>query len=90
VPIQLAQFWFPGLAIYNAKIKIYFSQIKHTEAVLSNSTRELLWFEITRMSIALKKNKFIVLFNIIFGALSFAIGVCLHCLFGNPVLLSVT
>jgi len=61
VPIQLAQFWFPGLAIYNAKIKIYFSQIKHTEAVLSNSTRERLWFEITKMSIALKKQIYCVI-----------------------------
>ena len=25
VPIQLAQCWFPGLAISNAKIQIYFS-----------------------------------------------------------------
>ena len=25
VPIQLAQCWFPGLAIFDAKIKIYFS-----------------------------------------------------------------
>ena len=25
VPIQLAQCWFPGLAISNAKIRIYFS-----------------------------------------------------------------
>jgi len=24
VPIQLAQWWFPGLAIFNAKILIYF------------------------------------------------------------------
>ena len=49
-PIQLAQCWFPGLAISNAKILIFF-QIKYTEAVLSNSTRKLLWFEITKMLI---------------------------------------
>jgi len=44
VPIQLAQCWFPGLAISNAKIHIYFSN-KYTEAILSNNTRKLLWFE---------------------------------------------
>jgi len=33
VPIQLAQCWFPGLAISNAKIEIYFSEIKYTEAI---------------------------------------------------------
>jgi len=49
-PIQLAQCWFPGLAISIAKILIFF-QIKYTEAVLSNSTRKLLWFEITKMLI---------------------------------------
>ena len=51
-----------------------FFQVKYTEAILSNSTRKLLWFEITKMLIALK-NKFIVLFIIIFGALSFPIAV---------------
>jgi len=39
------------------------------EAILSNSTRKLLWFEITKMLIAFR-NKFIVLFIIIFGTLS--------------------
>jgi len=28
---------------------------QHTEAILSNSTRKLLWFEITKMLITLKK-----------------------------------
>jgi len=63
VPIQLAQCWFPGLAISNAKIKNIFK--KYTEAILSNSTRKLFWFEISKM--------LIVLFIIIFGTLSFAI-----------------
>ena len=45
VPIQSAQCWFPGLAISSAKIK-------HTEAVLPNITRKLLWFEITKTLIA--------------------------------------
>ena len=53
VPIQLAQCRFRGLAISSAKILIYtFFQIKYTKAILSNSTRKLLWFEITRMLIA--------------------------------------
>jgi len=43
------------------------------EAILSNSTRKLLRFEIIKMLIAVLKNKFIVLFSIIFGTLSFPI-----------------
>ena len=46
-------------------------QINFTEAILSNSTRKLLRFEITETLIAVK-NKFIVSFTIIFGTLSFA------------------
>ena len=67
-PIQLAQCWFPGLAIYSAKILIYFFQIKYTEAILSNGTRKLLWFEITKMLIAVRENNFVNNF-IIFGRL---------------------
>jgi len=48
-------------------------QIKYTEAVLSNSTPKPLWFEITKMLTAALKNKFIVLFIITFGTLSFPI-----------------
>jgi len=44
-----------GLASSNAKIQIYIFQMKYTEATVSNSTRKLLWFEITKMPIALKK-----------------------------------
>ena len=55
MPIQLAQFRFPVLAISNAKnINVYF-QIKYTEAILSNSNRKLLWFEITKMMFVIKK-----------------------------------
>jgi len=46
LPIQLWQRWFPGLAISNAKIYIF--QIKYTKAILSNSTRKLLWLEINQ------------------------------------------
>jgi len=33
----------------------YILQIKYTEAILSNTVRKLLWFEITEMLIAVKK-----------------------------------
>ena len=33
----------------------YIFEIKYTEAILSNSTRELLWLEITKMVIAFYK-----------------------------------
>ena len=36
-------------------IYIYIFQIEYTKAILSNSTRKLLWFIITRMLIAVKK-----------------------------------
>jgi len=54
VQIQLAQCWFPGLAISSAKIWIYLNifQTKYTETILSNSPRKLLWLEITKMLIA--------------------------------------
>ena len=38
----------------------YIFRIKYTEAILSNTTRKLLWYEITKMLIAVK-NKLIVL-----------------------------
>ena len=50
----------------------YIFQIKYTETILSNSTRKLLWFEITKIIIAVKE-KNIVSFIIIFGTLSFPI-----------------
>ena len=76
VPIQLARCWFHRPAISNAKIKYIFQTkyTKCTEAILSNNTLKLIWFEITKMLITqLKKNKFIVLLIIIFGTLSFPI-----------------
>ena len=60
---------------FSVLIYEYMFQIKYTEAILSNSTRKLLSFEITEMLIAVYKNsKIIVLFLIIFGTLSFPIG----------------
>ena len=44
------------------------------EAILSNSTQKLLWFEITKNADRSLENKFIVLFIIIFGTLSFPVG----------------
>jgi len=41
----------------------YIFQIKYTEAVLSHSTRKLLWFEISKILIAVLKNKFIMIFH---------------------------
>jgi len=37
-------------------------QTKYTEAILSNSTRKTLWFEITRMLIAVKKLIYCVIY----------------------------
>jgi len=37
------------------KYKYIFFQIKYMEAILSNSSRRLLWFEITKMPIAVLK-----------------------------------
>jgi len=51
----------------------YIFHIKYTEAILSYTTRKLLWFEITKMPTAVLRDKFIVLFIIIFGTLSFVL-----------------
>jgi len=48
----------------------YIFQIKYTEATLLNSTRKLLWFEITKMLTGLK-NTFIVWSIIIFRIILF-------------------
>ena len=70
-PIQLAQCCFPGLAISNAKIFLILFLIYIF--LLIDSTRKPLWFEITKMLIAVLKNKRIVSFIIIFGTLSFPV-----------------
>jgi len=62
-PIQLAQCRFPGMAISSAKILIlYVFYILYTEAILLNSTRKLLWFEITKMLIAYTHTRLTALF----------------------------
>ena len=50
VPIQLAKCWFPGLAISNAKILIYYSNKIYGSNFIKKHTRQLLWFEITEKS----------------------------------------
>jgi len=72
VPIQWALCWFPGLAISDAKILINLSN-KIYGNNFSYSTRKLLWFEITRMLIAVIVKNSIVSFSIIFGTLSFPV-----------------
>jgi len=52
----------PFLPTTNSVKALKAQQIKYTEAVLSNSTRKLLSFEITKMLIAVLKNTFVVLF----------------------------
>ena len=47
VPIQLAQCWFPGLAISNAKLLIYFSN-----KIYESNFIKLLRLEITKTLIA--------------------------------------
>ena len=51
VPIQLTQCRFPGLATFNAKILIYFSNKIYGRNFIK-STRKMLWFKITKMLIA--------------------------------------
>jgi len=51
----------------------YIFQIAYTEAILLNSTRKQLWFEISKILIAVLRNKFTALSVIIFGTLSLPI-----------------
>ena len=54
MPIQLAQCWFPELAVSNAKV--------------SNSTRKLLGFEINKMLITVKKISLLIFGTLSFPA----------------------
>jgi len=72
VPIQLAQCWFHGLTISNAKISIYFSnKIYRCNFIKQYSETVMVWNY--RNADRRLKNKFIVSFIIIFGTLSFPI-----------------
>jgi len=70
-PIQLAQCRFPGLAISNDEMLIYF--LNKIYVILSNSTRKLVWFETAKILIAVPEKNIILSFIIIFGTLSFPI-----------------
>ena len=58
-PIQLAQCFLPGLVMIKYK---HIFQIKYTEAISPNSTRKLLWFEISIMLIAVRKIFYCVIY----------------------------
>jgi len=59
VPIQFVQCWFPGLAIFSVLKYEYIFQIfnnkKYTKAILSNSTRKLLRFGVSKTLTAVLK-----------------------------------
>jgi len=52
-----------GLTISDAEIQMYFFEIKYTEAILSNSSRKPLWFEITKMLIAVLAKKCVIYYT---------------------------
>jgi len=68
-----------GWPIPMLKYQYIIFEIKYTEAIISNSTQKLLRFEIeyvlAKCRLQFKTNKFIVLFVIIIGTLSFPIAV---------------
>ena len=70
--LQLGNFW---QLLKNKRCIFWGTQIKYMEAILSNSTRKLVWFVITKMLIEGQRNKFIMSF-IIFGTLPFSVGCC--------------
>ena len=63
----------PAASVGNESVPIQLSQCWFPGLAIS-SAKLLLWFETSKMLIAVLKNKFIVSFFIIFGALSFPIG----------------
>jgi len=67
-PIQLAQCWFPGLAISSAKLQIYFSNKTYGNNFVKQHSETV----ISKMLIAVQKIKFIVPFSI-FCTLSFPV-----------------
>ena len=74
MPIQLAQCWFSGLSIHNAKIQLYFSNnIYGSNFIKQHSETVMVCGSFQNADCSLK-NTFIVSFIIFFGTLSFAIG----------------
>jgi len=52
VLIQLAQWWFSGLAISNSKIQIYFSNKIYGSNFIKQHWETVIWLEITKTLIA--------------------------------------
>jgi len=74
VPKQLAQCWFHGLAVSSARIYIFFpTKIYGSDFI--NQHSETVIVKISKMVIAVLKNRRIVLFCIIFGTLSLPVDV---------------
>jgi len=48
VPIQMAQCWFPGLAISNAKIVIYFSNRIHGSNFIKQHSETVMVFKLSK------------------------------------------
>jgi len=78
VPIQLAQCWFPELAISSAKNINTSFEYNIRKQFYQTAPRKLLCFEITKMLIAVLINKLTVSFVIIFGTLSLPTGACFN------------
>ena len=72
VPIQLAQCWFSGLAISNAKILIYFSNKIHGSSFIKQHSKTVMVWNYRNADCSLRE-RFIVSSIIIFGTLSFPI-----------------
>jgi len=75
VPIQLAQCWFPGLAIFNAKILIYFSNKIYGRNFIKQHSETVMVLNYQNADCSLEK-KIIVSFIIIFDTFSFPM--CLY------------
>jgi len=73
VPIQLAQCWFPGLAISSAKISVYFSNKIYWSYLVKQRSETVCGLKLPKCSdCSLRKN--VLSFIIIFGTLSFPAG----------------
>jgi len=72
VPIQLAQCWFPGLAIFNAKTEhIFWNKVCKSNFIKKQSETVMVWNQQNADNSL--KNKSIALFVIIFGIPSFPV-----------------
>jgi len=77
VPIQVAQCWFPGLAISSAKILIYFSNKICGSNFIKRYSKTVMARTYQKCRLRLK-NKFIVSFVIIFATDSFPLRDYIH------------